>query len=64
MTVEDAKKLNKGDYVFYNGKMYKVLNVKELRAYDTGEVYINIKCGSKNETLWLPNKFAEVMPYE
>lgn len=60
MTVEEAKTLNKGDYIFYKGQKYKVLHTKELRANDTNEIYINIKCSNKNETLWLPNKFAEV----
>jgi hypothetical protein len=59
MTVEEAKKLNKGDYVFYKGQKYKVLHTQERRANDTNEVYIAIKCSNKNETLWLPNKFAE-----
>lgn len=61
MTVEEARNLNKGDYILYKDKKYKVLHTKELRANDTNEVYINIKCSNKNETWWLPNKFAEVI---
>ena len=61
MTIEEAKKLHKGNNILYNGKKYKVLHTKELRANDTNEVYINIKCSNKNETLWLSNKFAEVL---
>lgn len=60
MTIEEARNLSKGDYILYNGKKYKVLNTKELRANDTNEVYISIKCSNKNETWWLPNKFVEV----
>lgn len=59
MTVEEAKKLNKGDYVFYKGQKYKVLHTQERRANDTNEVYISIKCSNKNATWWLPNEFAE-----
>ena len=65
MTVEEAKKLNKGDYILYKNKKYKVLHTKELRAHDTNEIYISIKCCNKNEILyWLPNKFAEVISCE
>lgn len=59
MTVEEARKLNKGDYISYKSKRYKVLHIKEARAHDTNEVYVSIKCTRKTETLWLPNSFAE-----
>lgn len=61
MTVEEARRLNKGDYIYYNNKSYKVLHTKEARAHDTNEVYVRIKCTRKTETLWLPNSFAEVI---
>lgn len=60
MTVEEARSLNKGDYVFYNHLKYKVLHTKEHRDAHTNEVFISIKCSRKNETVWLSNKFAEV----
>ena len=58
MTVEEAMYLNKGDYVFYKGNRYKVLHIKECRNAHTNEVYVKIKCGRRNETLWLSNEFA------
>ena len=58
MTVNEAKKLNKGDYILYNGLKYKVLNTKECRSASTNEIYVSIKCCRQNETLWLFNKFA------
>lgn len=58
MTVEEAKLLNKGDYVFYKDIKYKVLHTKECRHAHTNEIYISIKCKRQNETLWLMNKFA------
>lgn len=64
MNVEEAKHLNKGDFIFYNNKKYKVLHTKELRSNATNEIYISIKCSNKNETLWLMNKFAEVIHCE
>ena len=59
MTVEEAKDLIKGDYIFYNNQRYKVLHIKECRTVVGNEIYINIKCHRQNETLWLNNKFAE-----
>ncbi len=58
MTVEEAKLLNKGDYIFYNGVRYKVLHTKECRCAHTNEIYVSIKCARQKETLWLMNKFA------
>jgi translation elongation factor P/translation initiation factor 5A len=58
MTVEEARLLKKGDFIFYNDVKYKVLHIKECRSANTNEIYINIKCKRGNETLWLMNKFA------
>lgn len=58
VTVEEAKTLNKGDFVLYNNLKYKVSSVKECRNSHTNEIYINIKCCRRNETIWLSNKFA------
>lgn len=60
MTVDEAKSLNKGDYVFYNDLKYKVLHTKEHRSAHTNELYISIKCKRGNETVWLNNKLAEL----
>lgn len=60
MTVDEARIIKKGDYILYKNTKYKVLHTKELRANDTNEVYISIKCSNKDATWWLPNKFAEV----
>ena len=59
MTVNEAKRLNKGDIVFYNNLQYKVLSTKECRAADTNEIYVSIKCKRQNETLWLNNKLTK-----
>lgn len=64
MTIEEAKNLNKSDYILYKNKKYKVLHTQERRSYDTNKVYIAIKCSNKNETWWLPNEFAEVISCE
>lgn len=58
MTVEEARLLKKGDYVFYKDIKYKVLHIKECRASHTNEIYINIKCQRQNETAWLTNNFV------
>ena len=58
MTVEEAKLLNKGDYIFYKDIKYKVLHIKECRNAHTNDTYIRIKCKTKNETLWLSNEFV------
>lgn len=60
MNIEEAKKLNKGDYIMYHNLKYKVLNIKEHRTV-FNNVYIEIKCQRKNEILWLPNKFVELI---
>lgn len=60
MTVEEAKDLIKGDYIFYNNKRYKVLHIKECTSAATNEIYMSIKCSRQNEILWLNNKFAEI----
>lgn len=60
MTVKEAKSLVKGDYVFYNGIKYKVVNTKECRSVRTNEIYINIKCSRQNEIIWIDNKFVEL----
>lgn len=59
MTIEEAKSLVKGDYVFYNGIKYKVMNTKEHRSAQTNEIYVNIKCSRQNEIIWVDNKFVE-----
>ena len=64
MTIDEAKSLNKGDYIIYNNLKYKVLHTKEQRSSHTNELYVNIKCSRQNETLWLSNKFAELTNYE
>lgn len=61
MTVEEARKLNKGDYILYNNKRYKVLNTQERRRADNNEIYVSIKCIHITSTLWLPNNLAEVI---
>jgi hypothetical protein len=60
MTIEEAKELNNGDYVFYNGFKYKVLHIKEHRDAHTNEPYVTVKCSRNNETIWLNNKFVEL----
>lgn len=59
MTIEAAKKLSKGDCVLFNNEKYKVLHVKELRAADTNEIYICVKCRKGTETIWLHNKYID-----
>lgn len=61
MTVEEARKVNKGDYILYNKKRYKVSRTQERRRADNNEIYVSIKCINGAETLWLPNSFAEVI---
>lgn len=59
MTVEVAKTLNVGDYVVCNNNKYKVLHTKEQRSAATSEIYISIKCGNGNHTVWISNELAE-----
>lgn len=61
MTVEEAKKLCKGDYVVFNNEKYKVANVKELRSASSNEPYVQIKCYKGSHILWAPNNWIE--PY-
>ena len=58
MTVEEARVLNKGDYIFYNNLEYKVLHSKEHRKFNN-EVFIEIKCRRGNEILWLVNSLID-----
>ena len=59
MTTNEAKLLNKGDFVAYRNLKYKVLSIKECRNAHTNELYINIKCRRGNEITWLSNNLAE-----
>jgi translation elongation factor P/translation initiation factor 5A len=63
MTVEEARKLNKGDYVVYNGSLLRVLSIKECRDAYTNELYISVRCRKKyarsGETLVLSNEYIE-----
>lgn len=59
MTVEEAKKLNKGDHILYNGLEYKVLHTKRHRSVSTNELFVTIKCSRQNEILWLDNEFVD-----
>ena len=60
LTIDDAKKLNRGDYIFYNNEKYKVLHVKELISSSTNEPYISIKCKNKNLIAWLTHEFVDI----
>ena len=60
MTVEEAKRLNKGDYVLYKNLKYKVLHTKEHRHASTNEPYIVVKCIRKNAITHLSNEFIEM----
>lgn len=61
MTYEEAKNLNIGDYVLYNGLKYKVLHIKEHRSAWTNELFMFIKCKRKDDILQLTNKLAELV---
>lgn len=61
MTIEAAKKLCKGDYVMYDNKKYKVLNIKEMQSALSNEKYVEMKCCRGSCTMWLSNNWVE--PY-
>lgn len=63
MTLEEARNLNKGDYILYNGLKYKLLHVKEHRNAHTNELCITIKCSRQNEIIWLNSELIEVINY-
>lgn len=59
MTIEEAKKLNSGDYVTFDGRKYKVVNIKERRAALSNEIYIEIKCQRGTNVMWTSNKWVD-----
>ena len=61
MTVEEARKLCKGDCVVFNNEKMKVVNIKELRSASSNEPYVQVKCCKGSRTLWAPNNWIE--PY-
>lgn len=61
MTLEEARNLNNGDYILYNGLKYKALHVKEHRNAHTNELCVTIKCSRQNETIWLSSELIEVI---
>lgn len=57
MTVDEARKLKKGDRVNFRGEVYKVLHTKECRGARSGDIYITVKCHRGNEKAWFMNEF-------
>lgn len=65
MTVDEARKLKKGDRVLYNGSnytvIYTVLYTQERRDAHMNEPYVVVKCYKGNHVSWLFNEFISLV---